>query len=387
MNLPEQHRHSKLVQRRISSAAEADRAFARVEVNSHGVTEIPIVLIPRSTIFRFAINVPSGPFVLWQKWHKNMGQLQPGVKWIWPGWFMVDIDLSISFRIGPGPDEATNFVYKLGADRFDELVAAEMEETVRSLAYSTTHDKISDMRDELSAGLLSTLNTKVVHYGVQVVTVKITALTLPSDIRDRLERIAALKAEMSEREKIHENRLRELEDEAARSIEATRKSNERKLQEIEAERIRCAIERRMMEESARGKARVEEMKAMTDADVALKKSLGNETVEKVAARQQAEARMKKTHIQCQTMRIEAEKNANIEVKKSEAEVAIAQSKAAAMIIRAEAESEGADAMKEKRMYELESEKMKVLEAFAASRSQKLVTGDDDPILSALDLRP
>ena len=335
---------------------------------------------------------------------------------------MVDFDLSMSFRIGPGPDEATSFVYKLGADRFDELVAAEIEETVRSLAYGTTHDKVDHLQEEFSAGLLSTLSSKVAVYGVQVVNV-ITAVTLPRDIRDRLERVAALKTDMSEREKIHEIRIRELEDEAARSIEVTRISNERRLREIEAERIRYGIERRMMEEGARGRARVEEMKAMTDADVALKRSLGNEMVEKVAARQQAEALIKKAHSQCQRMRIEAEKNVIIEVKKSEAELAVAESKAvrfsinvclkrfywrlasllnansdrfvmppsppstlkkAAMIVRAEAESDGADAMKEKRRYELEWEKLKVLETYAGSRSRKLITGDrGDAILSAL----
>ena len=249
---------------------------------------------------------------------------------------MVDFDLSMSFRIGPGPDEATSFVYKLGADRFDELVSAEMEETVRSLAYGTTHDKVVHLQEEFSAGLLSTLNSKVALYGVQVVNVKITAVTLPADIRDRLERVAALKTDMSEREKIHEIRIRGLEDEAARSIEVTRISNERRLREIEAERIRYGIERRVAEEGARGRARVEEMKAMTDADVALKRSLGNETVEKVAARQQAEALLKKAHLQCQRMRIEAEKNVDIEVKKSEAELADAESKAVRFAINVSA---------------------------------------------------
>jgi hypothetical protein len=59
-------------------------------------------------------------------------------------------------------------------------------------------------------------------------------------------------------------------------------------------------------------------------------------------------------------------------------------KKASMIVRAEAESDGADAMKEKRRYELEWEKLKVLETYAGSRSRKLITGDKgDAILSAL----
>eukprot|EP00970_Alexandrium_tamarense_P007369 scaffold1339_cov207-Alexandrium_tamarense.AAC.23 len=78
--------HSKLVQRKIFSPLFADREFANI-TESNGFSEIPIVLVPRSPLLvSLAVNVPSGPFVLWQKWHRNMGQLAPGVLWVWPGW-------------------------------------------------------------------------------------------------------------------------------------------------------------------------------------------------------------------------------------------------------------------------------------------------------------
>ncbi len=244
---------------------------------------------------------------------------------------LVDFGLSLAFRIGPGIEEAANFVYNLGADLFDELVAAEVEGTVRRLAYTATHDQIDDVQEELSAGVCSTLHSKLATYGVQVMNVTITKVILPIDIRDRLEKIAALKTDMSIREKIHDLRIRAIEDEAAQSTEATRESNERKLKEIEAERIRYDVERRVLEEEARGRARVEEMKAMADADLALQRTRGNEMVGKVVARRQAEALMKKNYIQCQTMRIEAEKKVKIEVKHSETEVVVAESKAVRFI--------------------------------------------------------
>lgn len=218
-------------------------------------------------------------------------------------------------------------MYKLGAHRFDELLAAETEESIRGLVYSVTHDRVNDLREEFAVGMLSTLNSKVNMYGVQIMNVKITDVKLPPDLQDRLEKTTAFKTKMSEQEKIHENRVRVLEDEATRSIETIRKSNARKLQEISADRKRYEIERREMEETARGKARVEEIRAMTEADVALKKSLGCETIEKVKARQEAEALLKKTHIMCQTLKIEAEQKVAVDTKQSEAELAVAESKA------------------------------------------------------------
>lgn len=206
-------------------------------------------------------------------------------------------------------------------------MSAETEESIRGLVYSVTHDRVNDLREEFALGMLSTLNSKVNLYGVQIMNVKITDVKLPSDLQERLEKTTAFKTKMSEQEKIHENRVRVLEDEATRSIETIRKSNARKLQEIVANRKRYEIERREMEETARGKARVEEIRAMTEADIALKKSLGCETVEKVKARQEAEALLKKTHIVCQTMKIEAEQKVSVDVKSSEAELAVAESKA------------------------------------------------------------
>lgn len=240
---------------------------------------------------------------------------------------LVDVDLSLTFRIGPGSDEVSNFIYKLGAHRFDELLSAETKQAIRALVYSVTYDQVNDMREEFATTMLSTLYPKFAMYGVTIINVMITNVTLPSDIQTQLERTTTLKLEMSEQEKIHENRIKALQNDAARSIETIRISNRRMLQEIEAEMTRNDIERLEMEEAARGKARLEEIKAMAVADVTLKKSIGNANLEKVKARQHAEALLKKSHLQCQAMKIEAETKVNIELKKSEADLAIAESNA------------------------------------------------------------
>ena len=91
---------------------------------------------------------------------------------------MVNVDLSLTFRIGPDADAATNFIYKLGAHRFDELIGAETEEAIRGLVYSVTHDKVADLREEFAVGMLKTLNSKINMYGVQIMNVKVSTLFL-----------------------------------------------------------------------------------------------------------------------------------------------------------------------------------------------------------------
>lgn len=61
--------HSRLVQQRINNPTDADRAFG-----SGSQVELPAVLTPRQACcFYSCYNVPSGPYVLWQKWNKHQG--------------------------------------------------------------------------------------------------------------------------------------------------------------------------------------------------------------------------------------------------------------------------------------------------------------------------
>jgi len=151
--------HSTCVQRSIGDPTEAAIVF-----NQANGSEICLVAIPESANDKCFgccccipyLKIPSGYFSLWQRWYKNMGQIDPGVKFCYPFFkrvshvinaatitysapsrqvptadnVMVDINLSLTFAIGPGIDEATDFVYKLGTTRFDEFLTNEVEEGI-----------------------------------------------------------------------------------------------------------------------------------------------------------------------------------------------------------------------------------------------------------------
>jgi regulator of protease activity HflC (stomatin/prohibitin superfamily) len=397
--------HSKLVQRSIFSTRNVDSEFAKVRGGN-----IPVVLIPRSPMLvSLALNVPSGPFVLHQKWHKNMGQLTPGVKWFWPSWnrishivsravitynapaqdcptadnVLVNVDLSLTFRIGPDADAAANFVYKLGAHRFDELLSVQAEEAIRGLVYSVTHDKVNDLREEFALGVLTTLNSKVNQYGVQIMNVKITDCQLPPELQLRLERTTTFKTKISEQAKTHENKVRVLEDEAIKELETIRKTNARKIQELKAERRKYEVQLREMEEKARGKARVDKVQANTRAEVALKQAKGDDVSEMVKAKQAAEALLKRTDVEAKKRQIEAEQDANVVVRKYEGQLKSAEAEAAALVATAEAEAEGAEALIEKRRYELEWARLDVMETLAGNGRRFISGAKGDAILNDL----
>ena len=102
---------------------------------------------------------------------------------------MVDINLSVTFSIGPDGDAAYDFVYKIGAEvcarpraissdrthrpywrhlltppplsrqRFDEFLSNVVEEGIRGLVYGVTHDRVNDLREEFAMGMLKSLSS------------------------------------------------------------------------------------------------------------------------------------------------------------------------------------------------------------------------------------
>mmetsp|Transcript_19324 Transcript_19324/g.25457 ORF Transcript_19324/g.25457 Transcript_19324/m.25457 type:complete len:424 (+) Transcript_19324:251-1522(+) len=388
--------HSVLVQRRIGAVSTADREFARVDG-----PEIPIVLVPKwPWLYQTAVNVPSGPHVLWQKWHKNKGELQPGVKWFWPAWnrishvitkatitynapakacptadnVMVNVDLSLTFKIGPDAEGAKQFVYSMGAHRFDEFLAAKTEEAIRGLVYSVTHDKVNDLREEFASGMLSTLNSQTSPYGVSIMNVKITEVFLPDELQRRLERTTAFRTKMEEAEKVQENAVVVQRDRATQELETIRKNNNRRLQNLTAEIKRYEIELAETLEAARGKAKVEETNAQSKAEVMITKAAGDKEVSKVNGQRDAEEKIRQMEIQCQQRRMKADQDAQTMILESEAKLAAAANRAQALIATAEAERKATTQLAEKRRYELEWERLRVLKQIAG-KGRKFISGE------------
>ena len=192
--------HSKVVQRSVRSAMDTDEFY---KLGSDG--SIPIVLVPRHNCCCYCcLNIPSGVSVLWQSWTANQGLRPPGLIVCWPGWnrishvvtrasktynapvqncptqdnVMVSVDVSISFQI----QDAEKFVYTLGAHRFDELLSAQTDEAIRGLVHEVPSSRVLDLREEFALGMLQGLNRKVNPFGVAILNVKITEVSLPSKL-------------------------------------------------------------------------------------------------------------------------------------------------------------------------------------------------------------
>jgi len=196
-----QIKKSRVVQVHINDVREAPEIFAKKEIEG-----TPIVLVPdEPCCFNCCVTVPDGFWILQQKWYKDQGETPAGFIGFMPGWtrishvvtkkgisynhpvfncptadnVMVEVDVSLTFQIGPTFDDAKKFVYELGAHRFDELLSAETEEAIRALVNDVPVMKVHDLREEFAGDMRANLNKTFAQYGVQIRAVKVTDVKLP----------------------------------------------------------------------------------------------------------------------------------------------------------------------------------------------------------------
>ncbi|EGZ28807.1 hypothetical protein PHYSODRAFT_477244 [Phytophthora sojae] len=353
-------RYNRLVQLDISRPMDAMGHFNAKVVDGR----IPLVLIPKYPVFfTFMQQIPSGVWVLQQTWNAHTGMMDPGLKVFWPAWnrvshivtkqavaysnpvrgcptsdnVMVDIDISISFQIGPTEDDAVKFIYTLGAHRLDELLYSLTEEDIRGLVNSVRYDQ----------------------FGILIHNVKVTNVELPSSLSSTLEGTTAFKTRMEEQEKNHENQLRILVNEETQKLTAAQKENERAVQDLLATKARATIIRNEMRTTAEAKAQI--------AIAQHKAAYANKIKEAEGFKIDAVATATAASVRAQTQ--PAVNLANLKQNyaqyiaaakiKSDAMVKAAEREAAKILADAEAEAVAASFLAEKRSFDYQQKKIRL----------------------------
>ena len=69
-----------------------------------------------------------------------------------------------------------NFVYKLGAARFDELLDAEIDENIRTFINGIWLSQIYDLKGEMAKKMIEELNHKFAQFGVTFENCNVTGV-------------------------------------------------------------------------------------------------------------------------------------------------------------------------------------------------------------------
>jgi regulator of protease activity HflC (stomatin/prohibitin superfamily) len=404
---------TRLVQRDVNSLSEVNATFAHGGPEDN---EICIVITPKAAqCFSFLQQVPSGPHVLWQNFGADQGDfLVPGGHWCWPAWksvshlvsqqrftfnakpkkcptrdaVFVDVNLSISLSVASDFERVKTFVYCLGAERLDAYLLMQVEESIRTLVFGVTHDRVNDLRSEFASELLVTLQSKLTPLGVDVQNVKVTDVALPSELQHRLEATTAFKTRITEESKNHEHHLQQLGNDHEQKMAEIGQKYSIELQQLNAEvdRYKVNLEERLC--TAKSQRKVEIEKALGAREVAVTKAKGEIEVAKFDGRSRKDAIISTAMISSEKQTRDAVVEANKRVKDAAATEAMSTNVAEARTAEAMAQGEATDKTMKKQEFELKM-KLNKLDAEMAAAGRFLLdqtNGGANVLQSFLSIR-
>lgn len=287
---------------------------------------------------------------------------------------MVDIDLSLTFQIGPDEDAAYRFVYHLGAHRFDDLLTTQCDEAIRGLVYSVPYRKVHDLREAFAQGTLRALNRTLLDFGVTIKSVKVTDVRLPRELSETLENTTSFKTKMLEQEKKHENDMRVLENNEKQNMTAIVKRNERAQQDLRAQLDRLLIDREQDRAKTTAHVSVAQTDASAKAKVMIAQAESNKSVAQIQGQRAMEELVGRVKMESAAKLVEAEQQAKSTILTSQAKVEATKSKAEALLENSKVEGEYAAAYADLRQFEYEKQRFTVM-AELASKGQYIIAGE------------
>jgi len=401
--MAEQRSVRNVVQRKCGSniPVEAKRLFDLIDEAGNQ----PIVLIPkkRSGIKMF-LTIPAGCACIVERNGIKLGEWNPGrhkADWRHRVAFVVTkhtctynytvsdcatrddvmarVDLTLVFNI----DDATKFVYSIGATHFNEMLKAVAEEAIRGLVRSIDHTSIFELRSSAADQLRDVLNRTFKEFGVLFVTTTVTSVMLPADLSQCLEEASKIDSQISEATRSQEFKLKQMNDQAELEMKEITLQNERTDADLVAQRERLAIEKdaRVAETvAAAERAIVKEHQESESQKVKANAALRDE---QTRARMEVEKLLQKAEQDGKQAKLNMEKWAAEQLVKAESELQQATSQAKILKMEADSEAAAVAELQSKREHELQLEALKALEQLAASGKIVFAGKTGQQILDAL----
>jgi uncharacterized membrane protein YqiK len=287
----------------------------------------------------------------------------------------VDVDLSINLRIGPDIQRVEDFVHKMGPSRLDAYLHFEVEECMRALINNVTYDKVNDLRSDFSTEMLSTLQSKMAIYGVEIMNVKITDVQLPRELQQRLEKTTSFATRILEQEKNHNFSLQQLKNTHIQKMAAVSQDVTIQRQRIAAESSRYEISQDEAMSVALSDRKVRTERAMGEKDVAVTKAKGAVEVAQYDGRADAENTISTMSIKMEQELRAARLESSTSIKGAEAQKNASSFLAQALLTEAKADGEAAAQLEESIRFN-DQMRLAEIDSGFAKNGRKFLSGDD-----------
>jgi len=394
--------HSRCTQVRVSDiCAKSVSVFSKKSKEG----EIPLVIIPTArNRLSLMMSVPSGISCLLQKFGQDMGEAEPGLH-IKPSFWriayvvsrqantydapvlraptsddvMVNVDVVLVFKIV----DASKFVYKLGAQNFDEFLSGTVDEAIRMMVRKETHKTVYWLRGDRTKDMLPRLNEVFEGSGVMFSDVKITSVWLPNELANCLENTTKMDKKMDKLKRENEYEMLRINMQTAMNIEEIKRRLEQTLvaEQGRANRAELEFDQRKVKAEEDGRVALidaESTSQVTHLETETQLKRTKVTLETLQVQENAQAKEYDL-----TVRKEAELNGEVrEITASMNEKTMI-CEAEATKYEAAAEKEASKGLIHARKHELDLREKEILASLAGTGNFNLVGTSGDRLVAAM----
>jgi regulator of protease activity HflC (stomatin/prohibitin superfamily) len=307
---------------------------------------------------------------------------------------MVDCDLSLVIHIGSPsrPTEVKDFIYKLGARRFNEYLSAASDEGIRQLVRDTAFDDVYELRG--SGGqdgpdrLLKSLSHDFENYGVQFKRAAITDVHIGQRLIEILQGTTEFSAKIKEAVKEHEHKMKLIRYNHDQELTTKQRYYDRKIQDCQNDQQVALLDREKLSVDAAARKDVRVTQAKEQAAIIKKRAEADYEVVTAKAQQQNETLLGQVNSKAKSEKIGCEQEKKTRIADAQAQLDASRAKANALIQTSKAEGDSAEKLRIVREHKLRMAHMEVAED--VTRNAKIVVSGNTGekfINSFLDFNP
>jgi len=396
--------HSRCVQLNVGSVSDAVSIFSTK--NERG--EVPLVLIPahRSPFSGTGwwLTIPTGCYCLMQRFGKDIGIAPPGGS-IKPPFYRIgyivnsqscnynapvrecptscNIRVSVDVHIVFNIQNPQDFVYKLGAVHFDQLLSGAVDEGIRVLVRSHEYHTVRHLRGNRADVLLTNLNKKFDSCGVNFHNCTITHVELPASLESSLERTTELKKAMEKTKREHDYMMGEISRKCDMDLEELKRKNEQAIVTEQGRKARAELnheQRLVKEEELTSTATIE---AGQHAKVLSMEQNALFERTKIQMEQHRVETISKAEADAEARRVQADIGYEKALMIANAEKDRLTGEAEAIKLDAKAEADASQHLTHKRRHELDLREKDVLMKLATKMDYNLIGGPGDVVVGAV----
>lgn len=285
----------------------------------------------------------------------------------------VNIDVLISFEIVNAPD----FVYKIGPEKFDDLLRASQDEALRQMANETLVENIYDLHGANTEHIVGELNNKFEKYGVKIHHFTVKNVRIPAEMAQDFEDKTLFDAKTT---------MQHMKQESDR-LKLNNDEGKQKLKE-ECDNARMAAEESAQVHKSKAIKETQEVVAQTQKDISELEASWEIQKKQILS----EAELEVTKLKSQILQIEreiksktsadcgkldAEAQAYQKQKQADAKVAVAEKLANGKKALGEAEGEAATAFVARRKQEADMSRLDILEKLISNQGIQIATSQEN----------